>query len=143
MADKLDLTNFAETINGAFGRGRPLVLGYVDADDKPAMSFRGSTRVYSKDQLAVWARKRDEGFAVDIAEHPAVQLLCLDPDGPGPRYLSILGTAHVDEAASDAVYELIPEQEQGHDPEKAGVAVLIDVDSVLGFGSDGPFQQTR
>ena len=143
MADKLDLDAFAETINGAFGRGRPVVIGYVDADGKPAMSFRGSARVHSKDQLVVWARKRDEGLAADIVERPAVQVLCLDPDGPGPRYLSILGRAHVDEAASDAVYELIPEQEQGHDPEKAGVAVVIDVDSVFGLGAEGPFQQAR
>jgi hypothetical protein len=143
MADKIDLTDFAESINTAFARGRPLVIGYVDADDKPAMSFRGSTRVHSGDQLAVWARKRDEGLAADIGEHPAVQLLYFDPEGSAARYLSILGRARLDDAASDAVYELIPEVEQGRDPEKAGVAVIVDVDSVFGFGVDGPVRQAR
>lgn len=143
MPDKIDLTGFAESINGAFGRGRPLVIGYVTTDNKPAMSFRGSARVHSDQQVAVWSRKRDEGLAADIGEHPAVQLLYFDPDGPGPRYLSIVGRAHVDEAASDAVYELIPEVEQSRDPEKAGVAVIVDVDSVFGFGPDGQFQQAR
>lgn len=141
MADKIDLTGLAESINGAFGRGRPVVVGYVDADDKPAMSFRGSARVHSDDQLVVWARKRDEGLAADIGEHPAMQVLYFDPSGPGPRYLSILGRAHVDDAASDAVYEVIPGPEQDHDREKAGVAVVIDVDSVFGFGAEGAFQQ--
>ena len=143
MPGMIDLTGLAESINGAFGRGRPLVVGYVDADDRPAMSFRGSARVHSNDQLVVWARKRNEGLAADIDEHPAVQVLYFDPSGPGPRYLSILGRAHVDDAASDAVYEVIPGPEQDHDPEKAGVAVVIDVDSVLGFGADGAFQQAR
>jgi hypothetical protein len=143
MADKIDLTGFAESINGAFGRGRPVVIGYVDADDRPAMSFRGSARVHSDTQLAIWARKRDEGLVADIVERPAVQVLYFDPDGPGPRYLSILGRARIDEAGSEAVYALIPEVEQSRDPEKAGVAVVIDVDSVFGFGPDGQLQQSR
>ena len=41
------------------------------------------------------------------------------------------------------MYEVIPGPEQDHDPEKAGVAVVIDVASVLGFGADGAFQQAR
>ena len=143
MADKLDLTGFAESINGAFARGRPLVIGYVDADNKPAVSFRGSARVHSDGQLVIWARKRNEGIAVEVAEHPEVQVLYYDPDGPGPRYLSIFGRARLEESASDTVYELIPEREQDHDPEKAGVAVIIDVDSVFGVGADGSFQQAR
>ncbi len=143
MADKLDLTGLAESINGAFGRGRPVILGYVNADGKPVMSFRGSTRVHSDDQLVIWVRKRNEGMVAEIAERPAVQVLYLDPDGPGPRYLSILGRAHVDEAIGDAVYELIPEPEQGHDPDKAGVAVVIDVDNVFGFGAEGQLEQAR
>ena len=91
----------------------------------------------------IWARKRDEGIAAEVVEHPDVQVLYYDRDGPGPLYLSITGRAHLDEAASDAVYELIPEREQDHDPEKAGVAVVIDVDSVFGVGADGSFQQAR
>jgi hypothetical protein len=33
--------------------------------------------------------------------------------------------------------------EKRQDPERHGVAILIDVDSVSGFGADGPFRMER
>jgi hypothetical protein len=33
--------------------------------------------------------------------------------------------------------------EKRQDPERNGVAILIDVDNVSGFGADGPFRMER
>jgi hypothetical protein len=145
MADKLDLTgDIAEALNGAATRHHPVVLGYIAPNGNPALSFRGSAQVLGPEQLAVWSRKRDEGLAVEIAEKPDVSLLYYGgPDSPGPRLLSIRGRARVDPSVNDVVYENMIEPERTHDPDKAGVAVVIDVDLVQGFGDSGPFGMER
>jgi hypothetical protein len=144
MADKLDLNgDIALAVNGAAERGNALVLGYVGDDGYPAISFRGSTQVHGPQQLAIWARKSDQGFAKVIRERPQVSVLYYSPNGPGPRYLSFQGQARVDPSANDAVYANMIEGERKQDPEARGVAVIIDVESVNGFGADGAFRMER
>ncbi|HVW18891.1 MAG TPA: pyridoxamine 5'-phosphate oxidase family protein [Solirubrobacteraceae bacterium] len=143
MADPVDLTTHEidAAIGTAFERGRTVVVGYVDDDGYPTLSFRGSAHVHSPTQLAIWARKRDDGLAVAIARRPKVSVLYHSGgQGPGPRFLSLRGTARLDEAAGEAVYAAIPQREREHDAERAGVAVIVDVRSVRGFGADGPFE---
>jgi hypothetical protein len=144
MADPLDLTGeITEAVTGAALRGHPLVIGYVDEDGYPALSFRGSAQVYGPQQLAVWARKRDDGVAKTVTTNPKVSVVYYGPEGPGPKFLSMRGTARVDESANDAVYAGMVEMEQQADAERKGVAVIIDVESVMGFASGGPFQMQR
>jgi hypothetical protein len=144
MADPINLSgDIANAVNGAAERGSTLVVGYIGDDGFPALSFRGSTQVRGPQQLAFWARNRDAGIAKAIADRPQVSLLFYESDGPGPRYLSLQGRAHVDPSADDAVYANMIEGERKQDPERAGVAVIIDVDSVRGFGANGPFQMQR
>jgi hypothetical protein len=140
MSDELDLTgDIAAAINGAAARGHTLALGYIDEDGYPAVSFRGSTQVYGPTQLAIWARKLDDGFARSIAARPQVTLVHFEHGGPGPAWLSIRGHAHVEPSANDTVYANMIEGERQQDPDRKGGAVLIDVESVRGFGADGPF----
>ena len=56
-------------------------------------------------------------------------------------YLAFRGRAHVDPSENDAVYAGAPEGERQQDPDRKGVAVIIDVERVQGFRADGPFQQ--
>ena len=140
MADRLDLIgDVAAAIDGAAERGHAIVLGYIGDDGYAAISFRGSTQVHGPRQLALWARKPDEGLAKVIARRPHVSLLYYAPDGPGPKYLSIHGHARVDSSANDGVYAKMIEGERQQDPERHGVAVVIDVETVNGFGAEGPF----
>ena len=46
----------------------------------------------------------------------------------------------LDSSANDEVYSRMIEGEQKQDPERNGLAVIIDVESVRGFGPDGPFE---
>jgi hypothetical protein len=41
------------------------------------------------------------------------------------------------------VYEAIVEPERQRDPERQGVAVVVEVDSVTGAGENGSFEQAR
>ena len=47
--------------------GNPMILASVDAAGKPRLSFRGSTQVFSADQLGFWARNADGTTAASIA----------------------------------------------------------------------------
>jgi hypothetical protein len=144
MADVLDLTGeIAAAIDGAAERGHALVLGYIGDDGYAAISFRGSTQVHGPQQLAIWARKADSGFAQVIADRPQVSLLYYSPDGPGPKYLSIHGHARVTPSANEEVYAKMIEGERRQDPERKGVAVIIEVQTVNGFGADGAFSLQR
>ena len=51
--------------------------------------------------------------------------------------------AHDDPSANDTVYEATVAPEQALDPEREGIAVIIDVDSVDGFAATGPFRMER
>jgi hypothetical protein len=99
--------------------------------------------VHAADQLAIWARKPDAGFAKVIAERPQVSLLYYSPDGPGPKLLTFQGRARVDPSVNDVVYANMIDGEKAQDPERKGVAVVIDVDSMNGFGAEGPFRMER
>ena len=88
-------------------------------------------------------RKRDSGLVTAIAERPRVSLVFFEMDGPGARYLAIEGRARVAPELDEEVYAGIIEQERQQDPERKGVAVIIDVDSVTGAGENGFFQQAR
>lgn len=143
MADPLDLTtrDIDLAVNSAFERGHAVVVGYNGDDGYANLSFRGSARVYSPTQLAIWARKPGEGIAKAIESNPKVSVLYFGgADGPGPRFLSFRGSAHADPAASEAFHAQIPEPEQQYGPVESGVAVIIDVESVQGFAADGAFE---
>jgi hypothetical protein len=131
----------AAAIDGAVLRGHPLAVSFVRDDGSPSVSFRGGTYVRGANQLAIWVRKRDSGLAAAIAERPRVSLVFLEREGPGARYLAIEGRARVAPELDQEVYDAIVEPERQQDPERQGVAVLVDVDSVTGAGANGYFQQ--
>jgi Pyridoxamine 5'-phosphate oxidase len=145
MPDPLDLTgDIAVAIDGAALRNATVAIAYVRDDGSPSVSFRGSTQVHASGELAVWARKRDSGLATAIVERPRVSLVYYGgPGGPGPLFLSIEGRARVAPELNDQVWETMIQGERDQDPERAGIAVLIEVDSVVGAGADGFFQQAR
>jgi hypothetical protein len=143
MADKLDLSGeIASAIDGAALRGKTAVLGYIGDDGYAAISFRGSLQVHGPTQLAFWSRKPEGGVVAAISEDPKVSVLYYGgPDGPGPMFLSFHGIAQADPGANDAVYGGMIEGERGQDPDRAGVAVVIDVQTVQGFAAGGGFEQ--
>ncbi len=144
MSDPVNLTGeLVSAIDGAALRGHLVAVAFVLDDGSPSVSFRGSTYVRNSTELAIWVRKRDSGLAVAIAERPRVSLAFFEKDGPGARYLAIEGRARVAPELDQEVYDAIIEGERQQDPERKGVAVIIEVDSVAGAGKDGFFQQAR
>jgi hypothetical protein len=145
MPDPLDLTgDIAAAVNGAAARGAALAVAYVREDGSPSVSFRGSTQVFGPGELALWARKLDSGLASAIAKEPRVSLVYYGGhDGPGPMFLGIEGRARVAPEASQLVWDAMIEGERQQDPERKGVAIVVEVDTVVGAGAQGYFQQHR
>ena len=138
----MDLTPFAAVIDNAAVDGSTIVFGYVDDEDFPTLSYRGSTHVHSPQQLALWSRSATGALVESLSVRPRVSLLYFN-SRRSPRHLSIRGTARVDSSANDGVYAAMHPYERDADPDCAGVAIVVDVESIVGMGEDGPFRLTR
>ena len=55
--------------------GFPVVLASVDDDAVPHLSFYGTTQVFDRDHLALWARDPEGGLATRILANPRVALV--------------------------------------------------------------------
>ena len=119
-------------VNGALTTGHPMIVATVDPDGQPKLSFRGSIQVFSDHQLGFWARNAEGTTLASIAANPRVALMFRNPEGP--VILQFYGRARVAAGAErDRVYDLSPEYERKQDPERKGVAVVVDLDKVEGL----------
>jgi hypothetical protein len=124
-------------VNNALAQGAPLLLAAVSPDGKPVLSFRGSVQTYSDDQLGLWARNAEGGTLDAIRANPNVVLVYRSATTP---VLQFHGRARIAESAQERsrVFESAPEREQAADPERKGVAVIVDLDRVEGVLRVGP-----
>ncbi|MBV8085121.1 MAG: hypothetical protein JO247_09935 [Chloroflexi bacterium] len=118
-------------VNGAMDNGTPTILGYSGEDGKPHLSFRGTTQAFSDDQLAVWARYEDAGLPTAVQKNPYVSVVYY---AKGQGNLIFEGRARIesDPVLRDRIFDNSSVLEQRADPERNGVAIVIDVDKVTG-----------
>jgi hypothetical protein len=123
-----------------------MLMSYVDDKGQPVLSFRGSTQIFSHNQLAMWIRNAGGSLLRSIAENPKVAFMYRDEDTK--ETFQFQGRARV--ATSDAernkVYDNAPQVERDHDFARTGIAVIVDLDLVEGwFGltPDGPINRVR
>jgi hypothetical protein len=127
-------------INNGLTNAAPLLLAAVSPDGKPVLSFRGSAQTYSDDQIGLWVRN-GQGSTLDaIRANPDVALVYRSATTP---VLQFHGRARIaeDDQERSKVFENAPEKEQAANPEREGVAVIVDLDRVEGvlkFGANGP-----
>jgi hypothetical protein len=143
---ELKLTDaMQEAVNSAFSMRRPMVISYVDADNSPQLSYRGSTQAFSATQLAIWVRDPAGRILGSIAQNPAVAMLFgyFEPDDRG--FMIFHGRARSDDsdAVRGQVYANAHEFERNQDPDRKGVAIVIDLDSVDGFFGGARLQMRR
>jgi len=127
-------------INTSLVEDTPLLLAAVSPDGKPVLSYRGSAQAYSDDQIGLWIRNGQGDTAMAIRANPNVVLTFRSPTTPVLQFHGRARIAESDQERSN-VFESAPEREQGADPERKGVAVIIDlerVEGVLKFGASGP-----
>ena len=122
-------------IGGAFETSNFLTVGYVGDDGWPHLSHRGSTQVFGPQQLAIWVRKRDEGLAKAMEVRPQVTLFYVDMSVPQLYTFYGRGQVSTDEDVDNRVYENTPEGEQSKDPERRGVALIIEIERIVAKGA--------
>jgi hypothetical protein len=124
-----------QAINTAASSGKVLVVAYVDENNAPQLSYRGSAQAFSDTQLAVWVRNPQGRILTATRVNPAVALIYGNFDPSAKGFMTFHGRAHVDESADTRrhVYEQSPEGERNLDKDRKGVAVIVDLDSVDGF----------
>ena len=134
----LKLTDaMVEAVNGALMNHTPVVVAYVDGGGRPHLSLRGSVQVFGPDQLAIWVRNPEGGLVSAIPNNGHLALFYRDP-AKRTTY-QFHGRARVDasEAVRDHVYTHTAEPERNLDPERGGVAIVVDLDLVEGRDSTG------
>jgi len=127
-------------IHGQIDSGNFMLLAAVDKNQRPILSFRGSTSVYSPAQLCFWVRNRDGATINAIKHNPQVAFMYRSEAIP---LCEFHGRARVaaNQDEQNRVFELAHEQEQAKDPERSGLGVIVDLDrvfGVMGFDNNGP-----
>jgi hypothetical protein len=123
----LDLTQYSDAVNNAFYNQQVCVIATSGTED-PDLALKGSFMVWDADHLAYWERGNGETLAA-IRTNPRVAVLVRPKGSPPMRFW---GAAHIvaDDPQRMAIYDRVIPEEQGRDPEKKGVGVLIKVDRI-------------
>jgi hypothetical protein len=124
--------------DGALAGSNPFSMSYVDEQNRPHLSLRGSVLTFGPDRLAMWARSSSSGIVPAIAQNPNVALLFRNPAQRATYQLR--GRAYVanDDETRRAVYDQSPLVERQHDFAMLGAAVIIELDLIEGWAGFGP-----
>lgn len=125
-----------EKVNGALDDGFPMSLSAVSPEGAPLVSFRGSLQTYGDDALALWVRSAPSSTLEAIARNPRVAAVYTNM--AARKFWIFEGRAQrTDDAeARDRIWEGQHALEQARDPERNGVAVIVELDRISGGGVD-------
>jgi general stress protein 26 len=123
-------------ISSASSDGVPCLLGTASRDGHPQISPKGSMAVFDAQTLSFWERSHRSAQRA-ITENPNVVVYYRNAarakDIPyRSAALRFHGRARIVESgpARDRAWELMDTFEKERDPDRTGVAVLIDVDLI-------------
>jgi hypothetical protein len=131
-----------QTINDAW-RDAPFLVACAAANGQPLLSLRGTVQVYGEDCLAFWARNITGGTLQAIEANPRVTLLYRN--GQTRTNYTFYGRGWItkDEQERWVIFDNSPPIERVADPDRRGVAVMIEIDEVEGSGPRGRIHMVR
>jgi hypothetical protein len=130
-------------LDSALFNNTPIVVCYVDENGQPQQSLRGSTLVFSPTQIGIWVRNADGGIVKAMAHNNKLSLLYRDSTSRSTIIIQGRGHVETDEETRRRLYEMTPEVEQMHDPDRKGAALIIDITRLQGGGPKGNFRMLR
>jgi hypothetical protein len=125
---------FRERLSSALVDGFPVVVGSVGDDGVPHLSFYGTTQVFDRDHLALWARDPDGGLVTRIATNPHVALVYRNSRERVTWFFDGIARRDEEPDVRRRVYDASPLLERDQDPDRAGVAVVVELTRVRGRG---------
>jgi predicted pyridoxine 5'-phosphate oxidase superfamily flavin-nucleotide-binding protein len=128
-------------IDSALADRVTMVVAYTAEDGQPNLSYRGSVQATGDAELSMWVRDPNGGILKAIANNPKLALM-YRKERTGWQFQ---GRARIDsdEAVRTRVYDNSHELERQRDPDRKGVAVIIDLDLVAGGSPDARVRMTR
>lgn len=139
----LDLEPMKAAIDGALANRTPVIVAYVDERGAPRLSPRGTAQVFSRTQMALWARDSAGGLPRSVAARPWVTFFYRDPATRTTYQLSGRARITSDPAERDTIFENSPQVEQNADALRRGVAIVVDIESAEGGGPGGRVRMVR
>lgn len=130
-------------INNALSNGTPMVLAYVNADGKPIQTIRGSVQVYSPTEVCAWLRHAEGDTVTSVRANPNISFMYRDSRTRTTISLEGTGRFTQTDAERARVYELAPETEQMHVPDRSGIGLIMDVRTMLAFTPSGTYRLSR
>ena len=122
-----------EAIDNNLANKTPAVLVTASLQGDPNVGFKGSLMAYDGQSLAYWERSRRR-ILEHIEENPKVVVLYRDAE----RRLAwrFFGEAeiHRDDDVREQVMARVVQPELDRDPEREGVAVIINVERITTLG---------
>ena len=131
LNEAIDLTSYAEAVNGALAHRRPAFVATSGDDGTPDIGPKGSIFVADAGHLA-YLEYTGAGHLANLRRNARVAVVCFDPEAE-PRYVRFYGEAELLEtgALRDELRARVNPIELAQDPDDAGVIVRIRVDEVV------------
>lgn len=133
----IDLTQYADAVNGALADGVPCVLATVSEAGRPNLGFKGSVMVFDGEHLAYWERAGGQHLAnLRVRPYVAVQYFNYSKG----MYVRFYGEAELHEQGPvrEQIMARVVAPELERDPGRKGYGVLIRVTDV-----SEPFKQMQ
>jgi predicted pyridoxine 5'-phosphate oxidase superfamily flavin-nucleotide-binding protein len=125
-----------ELLDKALADGTPCLLGTASKDGRPQISPKGSIAVFDEEHLCFWERSF-RSVQHNLTENPHVVVFYRNPARQSEMpyrgaTLRFHGRARIvdDPVLRERIWERTVPAERERDPEKKGVAVLIEVDLI-------------
>jgi hypothetical protein len=117
----------APQVNAGRAEGKSLSVAYVDEEGRPVLSLRGSVTIVNGHQICLWLRHANGEMARSLHKNPNIAFLYRDD--PSRTTYTFQGRARIEtgEAERNRIFEQTPPDEQRHDPDRSGAAVLVEV----------------
>jgi hypothetical protein len=127
-------------VNAALANGTPMVLAYVNSAGRPIQTIRGSVQVYGPREVCAWLRHAAGDTVTSIRANPNISLMYRDSRTRTTISFEGLGRFTETPAERERVYELAPETEQMHVPDRSGIGLIMDVTQMVAFTPSGTYR---
>ncbi len=126
----INLSNdIAKLVDNAYANGCPCIVATASASGDPDIGYKGSVMVFDSKSLAYWERTKRQHLK-NLTENSRIIVLFRDPNAK--VNLRFHGSVTLEESGPvwEQVMARVIKPELDKDPERKGVAVVINVDKV-------------
>lgn len=116
-------------IDNALAQGFPCMVGTASSEGKPQISMKGSMMVYDQGSLAYWERSRRTALE-NVGSNSNVVVFYRNPDQRINWRFYGTATIHDSGPVREDVMGRTVQAELDRDPERLGVAVVVQLDRI-------------